>query len=123
LSHTNNDWKAEDDGDGADEYGYENDDGDDFGLPSISSMNRRSKRPPIQNSADPGGGLSPWTQGLSGTGTGLGPRRLSNSADIAIERPAPSYPVAKKSEGKILRPQYKEILRGKSDLRHNYRLF
>lgn len=39
-------------------------------------------------------------------------RRYSNSADIAIERPAPTYPMPKKSEGKILRPQYKEILRG-----------
>lgn len=43
---------------------------------------------------------------------------MSNSADIAIERPAPSYPVAKKSEGKILRPQYKEILRDPANSLH-----
>ncbi|KAF4636333.1 hypothetical protein G7Y89_g1761 [Cudoniella acicularis] len=32
LSHTNEDWNAEDEGDDDDEYGYENDDGDDFDL-------------------------------------------------------------------------------------------
>ena len=47
----------------------------------------------------------------------LASRRYSNSADIAIERPSLAYPMPKKSEGKILRPQYKDILKGL----HSYR--
>jgi len=118
ISHTNNDWNAEDDVDD-DEYGYDNDDGDDFGLPSISSMKRKTKKAPNQKNIDSSGQLSPTLGlGLQGDIGGLGPRRLSNSADIAIERPSPSYPVAKKSEGKILRPQYKEILRDPANSLH-----
>jgi len=111
LSHTNNDWNTEDEDDDDDEYGYDNDDGDDFGLPSISSMKRKQKKTAEKKAADPGGSLTPWGMGTN-SGGGFGSRRLSNSADIAIERPIPSYPIAKKSEGKILRPQYKEILKG-----------
>ncbi|KAJ8105956.1 hypothetical protein ONZ43_g7226 [Nemania bipapillata] len=43
LSTTNSDWNVEDP-EGEDEYGYEDDDGDDFGLPSLSNMKRRSRR-------------------------------------------------------------------------------
>ena len=114
MSHTNDDWNADDDGEDDDEYGYENDDGDDFGLPSISSMKRKTKK--AQNTTEPSGNLSPFGHGLQGSN--FGPRRYSNSADIAIERPAPTYPVAKKSEGKILRPQYKEILRDPANSLH-----
>lgn len=110
LSHTNHDWNADDEVDDEDEYGYDNDDGDDFGLPSISSLKRKSKKTPEQSGHDSGGSLLPFGLGLEGNLGGFGHRRLSNSADIAVERPTPSYPVAKKSEGKILRPQYKEIL-------------
>lgn len=118
LSNTNNDWNTNDeDDDDEDEYGYDNNDGDDdFGLPSVSSTRRKSKRKPEQAPADPGGGLTPWS-----TTAGrdyLGSRRYSNSADIAIERPAPFYPTTKKSEGKILRPQYKEILRDPANSLH-----
>ena len=116
LSHTNHDWNADDGADEDDEYGYDNDDGDDFGLPSISSMKRKAKKRPAQNK--PLGSLSPFGLGIEGNIGGLGPRRLSNSADIAIERPTPDYPVAKKSEGKILRPQYKEILRDPANSLH-----
>jgi hypothetical protein len=108
LSNTNNDWDANDEDD-EDEYAYD-DDGDDFGLPSVSTLRRKPKRLPDQSSIDPGGSLSPW--GSSSRENYLGNRRYSNSADIAIERPAPSYPLTKNGEGKILRPQYKEILRG-----------
>ncbi len=55
--------------------------------------------------------MPPGPRGNGGGGF-WGARRVSMSADIAIERPAPSYPTTKKSEGKILRPQYKEILTG-----------
>lgn len=77
-------------------------------------MKRKQKRTAEQNATDPGGGLTPWGIGATNSSAGFGSRRLSNSADIAIERPIPSYPIAKKSEGKILRPQYKEILKGLS---------
>jgi hypothetical protein len=106
LSNTNDDWKADED----EMLGYEDDDGDDFGLPSLSNMKRRSKRIATQNKS----GLN--QESLLHTGDGsfgrIQARRYSNSADIAAERPAPTYPMPKKSEGKILRPQYKDILKG-----------
>lgn len=88
--------------------GYDEDDGDDFGLPSLSNMKRRTKRIANQNRTD-AESLSPALEGSFGFPQA---RRHSNSADIAIERPSPTYPMPKKSEGKILRPQYKEILKG-----------
>jgi hypothetical protein len=80
-------------------------------------MKRKTKKTSKQNN-DSGGNLSPFGHGLQGGFGGFGSRRLSNSADIAIERPTPSYPVAKKSEGKILRPQYKEVLRDPANSLH-----
>lgn len=88
--------------------GYEDDDGDDFGLPSLSNMKRRTRRIAAQR-GDSNGSLSPAPNGVS---EGSHTRQFSNSADIAIERPTLSYPMPKKSEGKILRPQYKDILKG-----------
>ena len=88
--------------------GYDDDDGDEFGLPSLSNMKRRTKRMVSQSTATAETSSPMPHRSLSSSQS----RRLSDSADIAIERPAPSYPVSKKSEGKILRPQYKEILRG-----------
>jgi hypothetical protein len=89
-------------------YGYEDDDGDDFGLPSLSNMKRRTRRIAAATGGNSQGDLPPRdaTFGLAG-------RRYSNSADIAIERPSSTYPMPKKSEGKILRPQYKDILKGR----------
>jgi len=112
LSNTNDDWKADED----EMLGYDDDDGDDFGLPSLSSMKRRARRretqdKPDSNSLSPALGSSTWND-LPAS------RRYSNSADIAVERPAPSYPMPKKSEGKILRPQYKEILRDPANALH-----
>jgi hypothetical protein len=107
LSTTNDDWKADED----EMMGYEDDDGDDFGLPSLSNMKRRTRRmAAAQNKASDPNGLSPELE--SSPFQGFHSRTFSNSADIAIERPTPSYPMPKKSGGKILRPQYKEILRG-----------
>ncbi|PNY27127.1 GTPase-activating protein gyp1 [Tolypocladium capitatum] len=108
LSNTNDDWKADDD----EMLGYEDDDGDDFGLPSLSSMKRRTRRIASQNKTD-SGALSPALDSF-----GMQARRHSNSADIAVERPSLSYPMPKKSEGKILRPQYKEILRDPANALH-----
>ncbi|RFU76526.1 gtpase-activating gyp1 [Trichoderma arundinaceum] len=112
LSKTNDDWKADED----EMLGYEDDDGDDFGLPSLSNMKRRSKRIATQNKSNLNQeSLSP----ISGDSFGrIQARRYSNSADIAAERPASTYPMPKKSEGKILRPQYKDILRDPANALH-----
>ncbi|RDA87946.1 hypothetical protein CP532_1712 [Ophiocordyceps camponoti-leonardi (nom. inval.)] len=107
LSNTNDDWKTDED----DMLGYEDDDGDDFGLPSISNMKRRSRKMATQAKPDGSSSLSPASIGRL-------VRRPSDSADIAVERPMPSYPIPKKSEGKILRPQYKEILRDPANALH-----
>lgn len=114
LSTTNDDWKADEDEMGE----YEDEDGDDFGLPSVSNMKRRKRKTAGQSAAAGalGGQSSP---GLDSP-KGFHSRRYSDSADIAIERPTPSYPTPKKSEGKILRPQYKEILRGASKFGTSY---
>jgi TBC1 domain family member 2 len=122
LSHTNNDWNAEDEVDEDDEYGYENDDGDDFGLPSISIMKRKSNKASDASNIRVGQTQSSYGQGQPGNyggfRGGLESRRFSNSEDIAIERPSPSYPLPKKTEGKILRPQYKEILKDPANSLH-----
>ncbi|KAK3944073.1 GTPase activating protein [Diplogelasinospora grovesii] len=126
LSNTNNDWNVNDDDHAEGMYGSyeEDDDGDDFGLPSLSNMKRRSRRKAQaqaaaqQSTPDPGI-LSPASDTFS-SGSGLQghARRYSNSADIAIERPESIYPMPKKSEGKILRPQYKDILRDPANALH-----
>ncbi|PTB36809.1 hypothetical protein M441DRAFT_61534 [Trichoderma asperellum CBS 433.97] len=112
LSNTNDDWKADED----EMLGYEDDDGDDFGLPSLSNMKRRSKRIATQNKSDLN--QEPSMYGNDSSFGGIRARRYSNSADISAERPAPTYPMPKKSEGKILRPQYKDILRDPANALH-----
>ncbi|RMZ84582.1 hypothetical protein DV737_g1171, partial [Chaetothyriales sp. CBS 132003] len=100
--------------DGADDDADEllfDDDEDEFGLPSIESMRkRRDKR--AQNASD-----------LQGISQGLAPVPLSShirsaSSDIAEQRSSPSYPSAKRGEGKILRPQYKELLKDPANSLH-----
>ncbi|KAI1416261.1 RabGAP/TBC [Hypoxylon sp. FL1857] len=116
LSTTNQDWDVEDPEvpDGDDILGYEDDDGDDFGLPSLSNMKRKSRRAAAaQNSVSSHFQTTPLDAAL-----GFPNRRYSDSADIAIERPAPAYPMPKKSEGKILRPQYKDILKDPANALH-----
>jgi TBC1 domain family member 2 len=108
LSNTNQDWNV-DDPEGDDMYEYGDDDGDEFGLPSLSNMKRKNRRIAAAQERAVSHGLMSSTPT---TGLGLTTRRYSNSADIAIERPTLSYPMPKKSEGKILRPQYKDILKG-----------
>jgi hypothetical protein len=110
LSNTNDDWTVDD---AEDMYGYESDDGDDFGLPSLSNMKRRTKRMAEQSRVQTDNGL-----GHHDDLREQPRRRNSDSADIAIERPASIYPMPKKSEGKILRPQYKEILRDPANALH-----
>ena len=117
LSNSQDDWKADEDFDTDDDD--EDDDAfglggeDEFGLPSIITASKKSRRIASHKVDDPGGTSATHKDGKPALGPGiLASRRQSNSADIAEERGAPSYPVAKKSDGKILRPQYKEILKG-----------
>ncbi|RDW74730.1 GTPase-activating protein GYP1 [Aspergillus mulundensis] len=89
------------------------DDEDEFGLPSIASMRTKESRKtygfhsktvqtPILKSES-----KPSTLGVNISNK----RQRANSSDIAEERDIPLYPTARKGDGKILRPQYKEILR------------
>ncbi len=87
--------------------GYDDDDGDDFGLPSLSNMKRRSRKMAAQQQ----GSAALQPNSISNSFGNYG-RHVSDSADIAVERPESSYPMPRKSEGKILRPQYKDILKG-----------
>ena len=119
MSHANNDWTAEEeDGDQDVEHEYmynENPDEDEFGLPSISSMRREANRTQIKKINDPGGGRAKNSNSFSSlSAESLSGQGIANSSDIAEERGPPSYPTTKKSDGKILRPQYKDILRGLS---------
>jgi hypothetical protein len=86
------------------------DDEDEFGLPSIASMRRKTRRKEPTKGKDPGG--------TSRDSLGSIAWRAIDSGDIAEERGIPNYPTAKKSEGKILRPQYQEILRDPANSLH-----
>lgn len=115
VPYTKEDWNANDDEQEEEgELTYDEDDEDEFGLPSLASIRKNSNILPIQKGKDPGGGFGAHINGTQSLGIDMtAQRRRANSADIAEERGFPSYPTAKKSEGKILRPQYKDILKGK----------
>lgn len=90
-----------------------NDEEDEFGLPSITSARRAARETP-DTDLDPFG-QGRWARGSDPRVLGAEPsggRARAGSLDIAEERGGPTYPSARKSEGKILRPQYKEILKG-----------
>lgn len=121
ISHTHDDWNADDDeDDGEGEAIYDDnhdDDEDDFGLPSITSVRRKAKPSLAQASKDPGASSGAHFNGVPSLNAGIKPGRgRANSTDIAEERGPPSYPTAKNAEGKILRPQYKDILKGKASI-------
>ena len=112
-------WVAEDDeddGEVATEYTYNNgDDEDEFGLPSIVAKSRNVKSRKGGKADSKIATYQPSTDHRLFLNTNLSPGRArANSSDIAEERGAPNYPTARKTEGKILRPQYKDILRGLS---------
>lgn len=124
LSETSNAWDPEEDDDevGADE------EEDEFGLPSIASMRRKGKRLTKNKSKDSSGGgsfgLGRSSSGFGGTLNKNGSGSLSawalDNGDVAEERAIPSYPTTKKSTDgqKILRPQYKDILRDPANSLH-----
>jgi len=92
-------------------------DEDEFGLPSLASsygLKKKSSAP-----------TAPLAKSISNPGnrsaSGGPPSNLwrADSGDISEERGLPNYPTAKPTEGKILRPQYKDILRGISSTSFN----
>ncbi|KAF2876668.1 rab-GTPase-TBC domain-containing protein [Massariosphaeria phaeospora] len=109
LRDTNQDWDDDDEEEG--DIMVE-DDEDEFGLPSIASMRRKKGRRKGPNKGKESGGNS------SGSAPGTAPWRAIDSGDIAEERGIPNYPSAKKLDGKILRPQYQEILRDPANSLH-----
>ncbi|OJJ43307.1 hypothetical protein ASPZODRAFT_154755 [Penicilliopsis zonata CBS 506.65] len=112
LTHENESWTTDNaDDDEVDEEIVYDDEEDEFGLPSISSLRKKDlKRNNFfqRKSIDPGGNNEQDTSSL-GLALGAG-RHRADSSDIAEERGAPMYPLARTGEGKILRPQYKDIL-------------
>ncbi|KAF2228036.1 rab-GTPase-TBC domain-containing protein, partial [Elsinoe ampelina] len=112
------DWLAADDEDDEDDEDVLalDEDEDEFGLPSIASMRRKGKRNVNKKNIDPGG-FRNTTLSASSYSPSLGTWALDNG-DISEERSIPNYPTAKKSEGKILRPQYKDILRDPANSLH-----
>ncbi|KAJ9627404.1 GTPase-activating protein [Knufia peltigerae] len=102
-----------------DDLVYE-DDEDEFGLPSISSMRRKRS---FKNKALKAQQVSYPSIHQTTSGSTLAPSPMpqlhrSSSFDIAEERNPLSYPSAKKGDGKILRPQYKDILRDPANSLH-----
>lgn len=101
---------ADDEGDAEEDIVYD-DDEDEFGLPSIASMRKRQSRKTdvFQPKVAPVGKLEDKHSTL---GVNLSSnRQRANSSDIAEERDIPLYPTTRKGDGKILRPQYKDILK------------
>lgn len=106
-------WSGEDEGldlEGEFVYNVEEDE-DEFGLPSIANSRRAARRAGGPSLELPGDARRAIHEDISMMG-GAGGRARANSSDIGDERGGPIYPTAKRSEGKILRPQYKEILKG-----------
>jgi hypothetical protein len=118
MSQGANEWardptqEDDDDDDDDDEIVYD-DDEDEFGLPSLASMRRKKAATSKSKNLDSGGTMEGNPTSL-GFGLAAANRQRANSSDIAEERGTPMYPTARKHEGKILRPQYKDILQGQS---------
>lgn len=106
--------EEDEDDDDDDEIVYD-DDEDEFGLPSLASMRRKRSAPLKAQNIDFSGGAAGNASTL-GYGLAAANRLRADSADIAEERGAPLYPTARKGDGKILRPQYKDILQGMYEL-------
>nr|POE47983.1 gtpase-activating protein gyp1 [Quercus suber] len=109
---------AENDGEDEGSLRYDEDE-DEFGLPSIASMRRKGKRPPSTKGTNSFRKNSASNEAAfaSTTTPALAAWGLDNG-DVAEERTIPTYPSARKAEGKILRPQYKEILRDPANSLH-----
>jgi len=105
--------------DGDDDELVYDDEEDEFGLPSIASM-RRKRSLKKKNAKTQQIQYPSLSQTSSAPAVAPSPRLTrarSNSFDIAEERNPLSYPSAKKGD-KILRPQYKDILRDPANSLH-----
>ena len=107
--------RADDDEDAGRHFDYFDDDDeeDEFGLPSISSSRkimRSAGGPSLDLSRT---GISSTKNSSVGTSGSLDETERSSSFDIAEERSTAGSLYARKSEKKILRPQYKDILQGR----------
>lgn len=117
------DGHDDDNQDDADEFAYD-DAEDEFGLPTLTKIrnpkkNSRSKAGSARNRSEKGtAGFPSLTPNV-----GDGIRLRANSSDIAEERSLLVYPTTKPSGGKILRPQYKDILRGSTRARCLFLLY
>ena len=102
----------------ADDMFYD-DDEDEFGLPSIASMQK--KRTP-RSTGMKNGGRSTFEDRSSASSylaAATNPQHIrSSSFDIAEERNPLSYPSAKRGDAKILRPQYKDLLKDPANSLH-----
>lgn len=86
------------------------DEEDEFGLPSIASMNTRKPKKTRLSALDYSTDLEKTSSAPNLLSPAVPQHHRSNSFDIAEERNTLSYPSAYKGDGKILRPQYKEVL-------------
>ena len=114
-------WGAEESDEDEEEEGdlVYDDDEDEFGLPSLASIRKKkSTKARPGRTKDPGGG-SFLPNGSSSFAMASKPDFMrSDSYDIAEERNPLAYPSTKKGDGKILRPQYKEILKDPANSLH-----
>ncbi|KAL8849450.1 MAG: hypothetical protein Q9198_011142, partial [Flavoplaca austrocitrina] len=86
------------------------DEEDEFGLPSIATMHTKKPKKNRLSTLDYSTDLERTSSAPNLLSSAMPQHHRSNSFDIAEERNPLSYPSARKGDGKILRPQYKEVL-------------
>lgn len=86
------------------------DEEDEFGLPSIANFHNKQNKKKRLSQLDNNAGLERVGSTPSLLPSSMSKNERSNSFDIAEERNTLSYPSASRGDGKILRPQYKEVL-------------
>ena len=119
--HSSSAWGAEefDDEEGDEGDLVYDDDEDEFGLPSLASIGKKkSTKARPGRTKDPGAGSFAPNGSSSFTVLSKSEYMRSDSYDIAEERNPLAYPSTKKGDGKILRPQYKEILKDPANSLH-----
>lgn len=122
LSSTNDAWqtapittRSQGREDADDDILAYDDDEDEFGLPSIATIRRKGQRLPNLKAESRTFGFG----GRKGSlGNGYAQALAADNGDVADSRAVPSYPSAKSSQGKILRPQYKDILQDPANSLH-----
>ena len=108
------DWSREEE-DGDESILAYDEDEDEFGLPSLANMRRKGRRQKIMKATEL---KNSGASSVSVSESTLTRSWSANTGDIAEERGLPNYPITRKSEGKILRPQYREILQDPANALH-----